>query len=165
MKIQTCEGKYKYECDQKSKDPPGPDFQVAALRACLITSFTPFGRSGLVTHATKISFDDDDDDDDDFALPKQGRCQNLVANCQLLGKAVANGEIHCTRGFCDEEEEDRGRQGPHLSIRIGIWILPSDTLFGDDLNCICFDHPNRERETAMLSRQRRNWVFQQLGSL
>ena len=28
--------------------------------------------------------------------------------------------------------------------------MPSDTLFGDDLNCICFDHPNRE--TAMLSR-------------
>ena len=41
------------------------------------------------------------------------------------------------------------RQGPHLSIRIGIWILPSDSLFGGDLNCICFDHPNRE--TAMLS--------------
>ena len=37
-----------------------------------------------------------------------------------------------------------------LSIRIVIWILPSDTsLFGDDLSCICFDHPNRE--TAMLS--------------
>ena len=30
-----------------------------------------------------------------------------------------------------------------------MWILPSHTLFGDDLNCICFDHPNRE--TAMLS--------------
>ena len=41
------------------------------------------------------------------------------------------------------------RQGPCLSIRIVIWILPSDTLFGDDLYCICFDHPNRE--TAMLS--------------
>ena len=39
------------------------------------------------------------------------------------------------------------RQGPHLSIRIGIWSLPSDT---DDFYCICFDHPNRE--TAMLSR-------------
>ena len=52
------------------------------------------------------------------------------------------------------DQGDKRRQGPHLSIRIGIpkyiWILPSDTLFGDDLNCICFDYPNRE--TAMLSR-------------
>ena len=35
---------------------------VAALWACFIMSFKPFGRSGRVTHATKISFDDDDDD-------------------------------------------------------------------------------------------------------
>ena len=35
-------------------------------------------------------------------------------------------------------------QDPHLSIRIGIWILPSDDFF-----CICFDHP--DRETTMLS--------------
>ena len=42
------------------------------------------------------------------------------------------------------------RQGPHLSIRIVNWILPSDTLFGDDWFCICFDLPSRE--TAMLSR-------------
>ena len=27
--------------------------------------------------------------------------------------------------------------------------MPSDTLFGDDFYCICFDHPTRE--TAMLS--------------
>ena len=39
-------------------------------------------------------------------------------------------------------------QTKHDSIRIVIWILPSDTLFGDDLYCICFDQPNRE--TAML---------------
>ena len=47
---------------------------LGALRAPtsrLITSFTPFGRSGRVTHATKISFDDDDDD---FALIKQRDC-------------------------------------------------------------------------------------------
>ena len=31
-----------------------------------------------------------------------------------------------------------------------IQYMPSDTLFGDDFYCICFDHPNRE--TAMLSR-------------
>ena len=36
----------------------------------------------------------------------------------------------------------------HLVGQLTILILPSDTLFGDDLNCICFDHPNRE--TAML---------------
>ena len=42
-------------------------------------------------------------------------------------------------------------KAPPLSIRIVILILPSDTdsLFGDDLYCICFDYPNRE--TAMLS--------------
>ena len=34
-------------------------------------------------------------------------------------------------------------------VGIVILILPSDTLFGDDLYCICFDHPNRE--TTMLS--------------
>ena len=39
---------------------------------------------------------------------------------------------------------------PHLSIRIVILILLSDTgtLFGDHLFCISSDHPNRE--TAML---------------
>ena len=31
--------------------PLGPDVLVAALRACLTSSFTPFGRSGHVTHA------------------------------------------------------------------------------------------------------------------
>ena len=41
-------------------------------------------------------------------------------------------------------------KAPCLSIRIVILILPSDTLFGDDLYCICFDHP---RETAMLSNR------------
>ena len=40
-------------------------------------------------------------------------------------------------------------KAPRLSIRIVSWILPSDT--GDDLYCICFDHPNRD--TAMLSTQ------------
>ena len=32
--------------------PPGLNFLVAALRACLITSFTSFGHSGRVTHAS-----------------------------------------------------------------------------------------------------------------
>ena len=44
-------------------------------------------------------------------------------------------------------EQASTRQGPSLSIRIVILILPSDTV--DDLYLICFDHPNRE--TAMLS--------------
>ena len=48
------------------------------------------------------------------------------------------------------------RQGPHLSIRIAIWILLSDTLFGDDSYCICLDHPNRE--TAMLSSWERRLI-------
>ena len=39
-------------------------------------------------------------------------------------------------------------KAPRLSIRIVILILPSDTIFGDDMSCICFDHSNRE--TAML---------------
>ena len=38
---------------------------------------------------------------------------------------------------------------PSDSIRIDIWILPSDTIWWW-LLLICFDHPNRE--TAMLSR-------------
>ena len=36
-----------------------PSGRLWALRACFITSFTPFGCSGRVTHVTKISFDDD----------------------------------------------------------------------------------------------------------
>ena len=40
-------------------------------------------------------------------------------------------------------------KAPRLSIRIVILILSSDTLFADDLFCVCFDHPNWE--TAMLS--------------
>ena len=44
-----------------------------------------------------------------------------------------------------------GDKAPRLSTRIVFLILSSDTsLFGDDLYCICFEHPNRE--TAMLSR-------------
>ena len=38
---------------------------------------------------------------------------------------------------------------PSSQYHNSFFILPSDTLFGDDLYCICFDHPNRE--TAMLS--------------
>ena len=34
----------------------GPSGRLWALRACLTTTFTPFGRSGRVTHATKIFF-------------------------------------------------------------------------------------------------------------
>ena len=30
-------------------------------------------------------------------------------------------------------------------------VAAAVSLFGDDLSCICFDHPNRE--TAMLSRR------------
>ena len=48
----------------------------------------------------------------------------------------------------EAEVEKSLDKAPRLSIRIVIWILPSDTLFGDDLYSICFDHPNRE--TAML---------------
>ena len=35
----------------------GPFDRLWALRACLITSFTPFGRSGRVTHATVQRWD------------------------------------------------------------------------------------------------------------
>ena len=63
---------------------------------------------------------------------------------------VQNSELRCTTRRGGQGNASKAgpihRQGPHLSIRIGIWILP---LFGDDLNCICFDDPNRE--TAMLS--------------
>ena len=63
---------------------------------------------------------------------------------------VYNRFVNCTFGNVDEDAVDKA---PRLSIRIVIWILPSDadTLFGDDFYCICFDHPNRE--TAMLSRE------------
>ena len=37
--------------DQMSRGPSGARLLVAAIRACLITSFTPFGPSGCVTHA------------------------------------------------------------------------------------------------------------------
>ena len=42
---------------QKSRGPPGPDLWLWALRACSITSFMPFGRSGHVTHAVVQSLD------------------------------------------------------------------------------------------------------------
>ena len=46
-------------------------------------------------------------------------------------------------------------KAPCLSIRIIFFYpggMPYDTVFGDDLCCICFDHPNRE--TAMQSPQK-----------
>ena len=51
-------------------------------------------------------------------------------------------------GSFSRRQQGRVDKAPRPSIKIVIWILPSDTLFGDDLYCICFDHPNRE--TAML---------------
>ena len=44
---------YRY---QKFRGPPGPNFQLVALRAGLTSSFVPFGHSGRVTHATMWSF-------------------------------------------------------------------------------------------------------------
>ena len=41
----------KYD-NQKSRGPPGPDFQAVALRAGVTSSFAPFGPSGRVTHAS-----------------------------------------------------------------------------------------------------------------
>ena len=42
----------KYEYTRSLGGPgPGPNFQPAALRASLTSSFAPFGRSGRVTHA------------------------------------------------------------------------------------------------------------------
>ena len=42
---------------QKFRGPPGPNFQLLALRAGLTSSFAPFGRSGRVTHAIMWSLD------------------------------------------------------------------------------------------------------------
>ena len=59
--------------------------------------------------------------------------------CTLVSSPRYQKETECSNALL--------RHGPHL--RIGIWILPSDTLFGDGFYCSCFDHPNKE--TVMLS--------------
>ena len=66
--------------------------------------------------------------------------------------------LHCLK-------DDIYRRHPHVKIRQGtlsqyqsiISILPSDTLFGDDLFCISYYHPNKE--TAMLSSKSNKWSF------
>ena len=61
--------------------------------------------------------------------------------------ANAGGGGYSERHREKEKKDCLVDKAPRLSIRIVIWILPSDT--GDDLYNICFDYPNRE--TAMLS--------------
>ena len=64
------------------------------------------------------------------------------------GATGSRGEIISAQ--CGTQTHEK--QGTFLSIRIVSLILPSYTLFGDDLFCICSDYPNRE--TVMLSNQR-----------
>ena len=71
-------------------------------------------------------------------LPAVGRKQS--ENSQVLPSAV-HPSFGCLliRNFVFSPQLDKV---PRLSIIIVILILPSDTLFGDDLYCICFDHPS-----------------------
>ena len=73
--------------DQKSWGPSGarllgcgPSGRLWALRACLITSFTPFGRSGRVTHTTA---------DDDWFLTRQRRL-SAAHRCEITGIAYSS---------------------------------------------------------------------------
>ena len=95
-----------------------PDFQVPALGAYLITSFTPFGRSGRVTHATvclKSIF---------LIFLFQIFSGLFDASGSMIPLSVS--EIHCTRGFCDEQDEQQDEE-------LGILVVG----FSDPIESCC----------------------------
>ena len=73
-----------------------------------------------------------------MAAPAVGKLSGQVGQLFTSGLTYLNADISQT--FV--------KTGQGLSIKVVILILLSDTLFGDDLFCISYDHPNRE--TAML---------------
>ena len=68
--------------------------------------------------------------------------------------STSKSEFRCMGGLINQETPlsstfDGVEACWKFRIRVG-GVAAAVSLFGDDLNCICFDHPNRE--TAMLSR-------------
>ena len=87
---------------QKSRGPPGPDLWLWALRACSITSFMPFGRSGHVTHAVVQSLDSAFEKSRKITEKFKNNCKE-IRNFQIFLDIIP--EILPCDAFCEEDEE------------------------------------------------------------